>query len=117
MEETKNSYVGAPEAEMKQEYHKKDKEKNKNKDYRPYEVKADEPKKEEKIEEKIEIPEKVEESKVEKVPVEEIKPVKKKKGKVVLVRKATISVQDENGNNITIRGHREGVKIGDIVEY
>lgn len=113
MEETKNSYVGAPDTEIKQEYHKKDKEKGKNKEYHPHEEKVNELKKEEKIvteEPKVEV-------KVEDIPAKEVIKPKKKKGKVILISKATISVQDENGNNITVRGHRDDVKIGDIVEY
>lgn len=47
---------------------------------------------------------------------EKVKPIKKNKGKVVLVGKATISVQDEKGDNITLRGYHDA-KLGDIIEY
>lgn len=140
MEEIRDSFVGTPDTEAsKQEYHNGNKKKNKkyyNGDADVAKVTLDDEaemkeavkKVEGKAEEKVEegkTPETVSiEAKVEDafVPLVEpkhemIKPEKKNKGKVIMVGKATISVLDKDGHAITIRGHRDNVKVGDTIEY
>ena len=48
--------------------------------------------------------------------IEKVEKVVKKKGKVIMKGKVTISVATEDPGNITLFGYRDA-QIGDIVEY